>query len=102
MTIFDYIIVGAGPKGSAAARYLSSLTENIVIIRATEPEAPETHKGVFSSHYDQRRLTRLSGRTKLWVDLAKRATKQIPYLKKASDISCFEPTDVSLVKADYL
>ena len=102
MTEYDYIIVGAGPIGSAAARYLSSFTDNVAIIGATEPKISEHHDGVFASHYDQRRLTRLSGRTKLWVDIAKHATEQISYLENATGISFFEPTGVLLVKADYL
>jgi len=105
MTMFDTIIIGvigAGPIGSAAARYLSKLTDNVAIIGAAEPEIEETHTGVFASHYDQRRLTRLSGRTKLWVDIAKHATEQISYLEENSGLSFFEPIGVLLVKADHL
>lgn len=102
MQAFDYIIVGKGLIGAAAARYLGRLSKRVAILGADEPKQPETHEGVFSSHYDQRRLTRLSGRTKLWVDLAKRATEQISYIEAESGISFFEPVGVLLARAENL
>ena len=50
----------------------------------------------------QRRLTRLSGRTKLWVDAAKISTKNFLELEPKTNISFFDPVGVLLVKSDQL
>lgn len=102
MASFEYIVVGAGLIGSAAARYLTALSKQVAMIGSPEPFKQKAHKGVFASHYDQRRLTRLSGRSKLWVDIAKRATEQIHYLEKESGIAFFEPVGVLVARADHL
>ena len=58
MPDFKYIVVGAGMMGAAAARHLSVQTDGVALIGPDEPADRKTHQGVFSSHYDEARITR--------------------------------------------
>ena len=57
--MFDYIVIGKGLIGSAAGRYLSATGTKVALIGPHEPENWPAHQGVFASHYDQGRLTRV-------------------------------------------
>jgi glycine/D-amino acid oxidase-like deaminating enzyme len=89
--IFDYIVVGKGLMGAAAARYLSRVTPKVAIIGPDEPEDIETHSGVFASHYDQGRITRQISKDAVWSALAIRAVNQYAYLERRSGIRFHEP-----------
>ena len=73
MTHFETIVVGNGLIGSAAGRYLSQLGEHVAIIGQAEPFDEMTHEGVFASHYDQRRLTHVTGRGGQWTTVKRNA-----------------------------
>lgn len=60
MKIYDYIVVGAGLFGSAAARYLSEDSSNVCLIGPREPDNWSTHDGNFASHYDESRIVSVS------------------------------------------
>ncbi|MBD3679802.1 MAG: FAD-dependent oxidoreductase [Rhodobacteraceae bacterium] len=51
-------VIGRGLIGSAAARHLARAGHEVTLIGPDEPEALETHRGVFGSHYDEGRITR--------------------------------------------
>jgi sarcosine oxidase len=53
MTMYDYIVVGKGLFGAAAARYLGKFSDKTAIIGPDEPADPDSYDGVFASHYDQ-------------------------------------------------
>jgi sarcosine oxidase len=89
--IFDYIVIGKGLMGSAAARYLSHMTSNVAVIGPNEPEDFASHPGVFASHYDQGRITRQISKDAIWSQLAMRAIGQYPYLQRRSGIHFYEP-----------
>ncbi|MBE2220016.1 MAG: FAD-binding oxidoreductase [Anaerolineae bacterium] len=89
--IFDYIVIGKGLMGSAAARYLSRMTSNVAIIGPDEPEDFASHAGVFASHYDQGRITRQISKDAVWSALAIRAIDQYKYLQRRSGIRFHEP-----------
>ena len=73
---FDTIVVGAGLIGAAAVRHLSlshQEDQRIAIIGPEEPSGWEGHTGVFGSHYDQGRITRVLDDDLVWATLAKRS-----------------------------
>lgn len=89
--IFDYIVIGKGLMGAAAARYLSRMTSKVAIIGPDEPEDYASHPGVFASHYDQGRITRQISKDAVWSSLVMRAISQYEYLQKRSGIQFHEP-----------
>jgi sarcosine oxidase len=56
VTAFDVVVVGAGPIGTAAARYLSAQGQGVCVIGPEEQADFRDHHGVWSGHYDQGRL----------------------------------------------
>jgi glycine/D-amino acid oxidase-like deaminating enzyme len=52
---YDYIVVGKGLMGAAAAQHLSVHSSSIVLIGPDEPPNWASHVGVFGSHYDEGR-----------------------------------------------
>lgn len=89
--IFDYIVIGKGLMGSAAARYLSQMTSNVAVIGPDEPEDFTAHPGVFASHYDQGRITPQISKDAIWSQLAMRAIGQYKDLQRRSGIHFYEP-----------
>jgi len=59
MPIVDFIVIGRGLIGSAAARHLAVKGASVILIGPSEPENLKTHTGVFSSHYDSARIVRI-------------------------------------------
>lgn len=89
--IFDYIVIGKGLMGAAAARYLSQMTSNVAVIGPDDPEDYASHPGVFASHYDQGRITRQISKDAIWSALAMRAIGQYNDLQRRSGIRFHEP-----------
>ncbi|KQU73977.1 MULTISPECIES: FAD-binding oxidoreductase [Ensifer] len=70
---FDFIIVGKGMMGAAAARYLALSGARVALVGPDEPSDWANHGGVFSSHYDNARITRTIDDDPVWARLAKRS-----------------------------
>ena len=87
--MFDYLVVGKGLMGSAAARHLSRSGASVAIIGPDEPTQVADHEGVFASHYDQGRITRLLSRDLVWAELAHRAIEQYATLEAESGITFY-------------
>jgi glycine/D-amino acid oxidase-like deaminating enzyme len=51
--MIDYLVIGKGLIGAAAARYLSQVAPNTAVIGPDEPADWRRHRGVFASHYNQ-------------------------------------------------
>src|SRR6185437_910751 len=84
--IFDYIVIGKGLIGSAAARYLIHSQKNVMVI------GPDEHFHineaiVFSSHYDQGRVQRIIGIDDVWTLLNLQSSAQYNFLEKESGIA---------------
>jgi len=86
---FDIAIVGAGLFGSAAARHLSAIGDDVALIGPAEPSRPKAHQGVFASHYDESRLVRGIDPDRTWATLAKRSIERFRDIENASGISFF-------------
>lgn len=96
---FKYIVIGKGLIGSAATRYLSNYSDGVAVIGPDEPANKKTHDGVFASHYDQGRLTRIVGRDIIWSKIARRAINNYRMLEQRSGIKFHHP--VGLLVADH-
>jgi glycine/D-amino acid oxidase-like deaminating enzyme len=89
--MFDYIVVGKGLIGSAAGRYLSATGEKVALIGPDEPADRQTHRGVFASHYDQGRITRILDEDLTWARLAQRSIDQYRFIERESGIQFYHP-----------
>ena len=102
MANYDIVVIGAGLIGSAAARHLaSSFPElSVVVIGPDEPKDRKSHDGVFASHYDQGRITRVLDPSPLWGLLARASIARYPEIESASGIKfhhrvgCLRATDI--------
>ncbi len=101
MTVYDIAVNGKGLIGSAAARHLAASFPDlkICVIGPDEPQNRKAHDGVFASHYDQGRITRVLDPSPLWGHLARESIKQYPFIENASGIQfhhrvgCLRATD---------
>lgn len=91
--MFEYLVVGKGLFGAAAARYLSAMSPSVAIIGPDEPRDTATHDGVFASHYDQGRLQRHLSRDFIWATLSHRSHAVYDHLMEQSGISFYQPVD---------
>ncbi|MEM7539565.1 MAG: FAD-dependent oxidoreductase [Chloroflexota bacterium] len=90
--IYDYAVIGKGLIGSAAARYLSQSSDSVVLIGPDEPAGDwRNHNGVFASHYDQGRITRLLDPSIEWGLWAYRSIAEYAAIEKASGIRFYHP-----------
>ncbi|WP_416407141.1 FAD-dependent oxidoreductase [Agrobacterium rosae] len=86
MPDFKYIVVGAGMMGAAAARHLSIATDGVALIGPAEPLDRKSHNCVFSSHYDEARITRGFDGDPVWAELAKRSIGRYAQIEAESGI----------------
>jgi len=84
--IYDVAVIGAGMFGSAAGKYLAAAGLRTLIIGAVEPQNWQTHDGVFGSHYDEARITRIVDPDPYWGELAARSIAQYPVIEEQSGI----------------
>ncbi|MGI9404818.1 MAG: NAD(P)/FAD-dependent oxidoreductase [Hyphomicrobiaceae bacterium] len=89
--MFKIAVVGRGLIGSAAARHLTELVDGVVAIGPDEPTNRKTHNGVFGSHYDEGRMTRVVDPLIEWSVTAKRSISRYKDLEQRSGISFFTP-----------
>lgn len=84
---YDVAVIGNGLIGSAAARYLSKTGHTVVAIGPGEPKDWRTHQGVYASHYDQGRITRIIDLDSIWGLFGKRSIAAYRELEEDSGIS---------------
>ena len=103
MTVFDFAVIGKGLIGSAALRHLTiNFPESkVCMIGPDEPHDRKSHDGVFASHYDQGRITRVLDPSPLWGQLARESIAQNPTIEAASGVKfhhrsgCLRASDIS-------
>lgn len=83
------IVIGRGMIGSAATRHLTSLTDGITLIGPDEPTDYAAHDGVFASHYDEGRMTRISDPDPDWAVTSKRSIERYAEIEAESGIPFF-------------
>lgn len=85
-TIYDVAVIGNGLIGAAASRYLSVAGLQVAAIGPGEPLQWKSHQGVFASHYDQGRITRIIDPDPIWGILGKRSLAAYASLEEESGI----------------
>lgn len=96
----EVVVVGRGLIGAAATRHLVDLGLDVVAIGPGEPRDWSRHAGVFSSHFDSGRITRLSGPDPVWSELAARSIPRYHGIADRSDISFHTPAGLVAVSDD--
>ena len=87
---FDFMVVGKGMMGGAAARHLAVSGAHVALIGPDEPQDWAGHDGVFASHYDNGRITRSIDSDPVWARLAQRSIGRYREIETASGISFYE------------
>lgn len=103
MTTFDIAVIGNGLLGSAALRHLTVSCPDLKAcgIGPAEPRDRKTHSGVFASHYDQGRITRILDPSPLWGKLARESIARYPTIEAESGVmfhhraGCLRATDIA-------
>lgn len=99
------IVIGRGLIGSAAGRHLTDLTDGVAVLGPDEPADRASHAGVFASHYDEGRMTRVVDPDPAWAVTAKRSIDRYAELEAKSGIRFFTESGylgIGGPGADYL
>ncbi len=86
---FDFIVVGKGMMGAAAARHLALSGAKVALVGPDEPTDWANHTGVFSSHYDNARITRTIDDDPVWARLARRSIERYGEIEGESGIGFY-------------
>ena len=89
---FDFVVVGRGMMGAAAARHLSKTGASVALVGRGEPADWQNHDGVFASHYDSGRITRTIDRDPDWALLANRSIARYRDIEAESGIAFYGET----------
>lgn len=103
--MYRTIVLGRGLIGSAAARHLAGLSDGVALVGPDEPADRAIHDGVFASHYDEGRMTRVCDPDPAWATTAKRSIDRYGEIEAASGIKFFENSGYLAVAgtgSDYL
>lgn len=90
MPIIEFIVIGRGLIGSAAARHLAIQGASVTLIGPSEPENLKTHTGVFSSHYDSARIVRILDTLAHNCQISKAAIERFRPLEAETGINFFQ------------
>lgn len=85
MARVDYLVIGKGLVGAAAAKYLASSGKTVVVVGPDEPAAGESPL-VYAAHYDQARVQRQIGWEQVWTNLNIASINAYGALEEASGI----------------
>jgi|TARA_B100000959_G_scaffold286532_1_gene365630 sarcosine oxidase len=89
MPKYEYAVIGAGLIGSAAAKYIATNNNNVILIGPKEPENKISHNGIFASHYDEGRITRIADSNTTWAYLSKKSIQNYDSIFKLSNIGFY-------------
>ncbi len=102
LLMYDIAVIGKGLIGSAALRHLTREFPELRVcaIGPDEPAERVAHQGVFASHYDQGRITRVLDPSPLWGNLARRSIQRYAAIEADSGMrfhhraGCLRATDI--------
>ncbi|SIQ53985.1 sarcosine oxidase [Rhizobium sp. RU35A] len=97
---FQFIVIGRGMMGAAAARHLSAVTDGVALIGPDEPADARTHQGVFASHYDEARITRTIDPDPVWALLANRSIARYGEIEALSGVTFYHEVGCLMVAPD--
>jgi sarcosine oxidase len=87
--------------GSAATRYLSAMGLRVAAVGPAEPTNWQEHSGVFASHYDQGRITRIIDPDGVWAVLGARSIAAYGEIEAAGGIAFHHPVGCLRVSPFY-
>jgi sarcosine oxidase len=99
--LFDVAVVGNGMIGAAASRYLSAAGLRVLAIGPEEPADWQSHTGVFASHHDQGRITRIIDPDDVWAVVGARSIAAYQELEEASGLGFHSPVGCLRVSPFY-
>ncbi|HEU4808304.1 MAG TPA: FAD-dependent oxidoreductase, partial [Homoserinimonas sp.] len=85
---FQHIVVGAGPMGASAAKYLAQAGERVLLLAPEEP-ADAAELGRYTSHGDHSRLARGLDNDSVWARMAKASIDRYRALEQESGVPFF-------------
>ncbi|ETX05375.1 NAD(P)/FAD-dependent oxidoreductase [Candidatus Entotheonella palauensis] len=85
-TSYDYLVIGKGLMGAAAARHLATESQSVAVLGPDEPADRASHPGIFGSHYDEGRITRILDPDPIWARLAQRSLGRYREIETQSGI----------------
>jgi sarcosine oxidase len=85
---FQHIVVGAGPMGASAAKYLAQAGQRVLLLAPEEP-ADSAEFGRYTSHSDLSRLARGLDNNTVWASLAKASIDRYRALERESGVPFF-------------
>ncbi|MDP6965554.1 MAG: FAD-binding oxidoreductase [Acidimicrobiales bacterium] len=88
--VCDVCVVGKGLLGSAAARHLTEMGLNVLLLGPDEPPVRSEHSGVFGSHYDSGRITRIIDTDLYCARIAEASITRYRDLEESSGVDFFE------------
>lgn len=89
MSTMRIAVIGRGLIGSAAAKYLTHAGADVVLIGPGEPEDWSQHRGVFSSHYDEGRITRALDPSPFWSRVSRASIAAYRQIEAESGVRFF-------------
>ena len=88
--VCNVCVIGKGLLGSAAARHLAEMGLNVLLLGPDEPSVRSEHSGVFGSHYDSGRITRIIDTDLYCARIAEASIARYRDLEESSGIDFFE------------
>ncbi|WP_112324096.1 NAD(P)/FAD-dependent oxidoreductase [Oceanibium sediminis] len=82
-------VIGAGLIGAGAARHLTGMGHEVALIGPDEPAKKRTHAGVFASHYDEGRITRILATDAFWSDVSRASIARYGAIASAGGIGFY-------------
>ena len=93
----DIAVIGAGMAGAATAWALAQRGANVALIGPGEPAEAASHRGVFASHYDEGRITRIADPDPVWAELAARSIAKYRTLEELSGVTFYTPSGLLML-----
>lgn len=82
-------VIGRGLVGAAAARHLSRMGYDVVLVGPSEPQDFSQHSGPFASHYDEGRIVRSFDIEPFWRQLNKESIARFGEIAAQSGIDFY-------------
>ncbi|MFI0352865.1 NAD(P)/FAD-dependent oxidoreductase [Actinomadura sp. 9N407] len=89
--LYDVIVVGAGPIGSATARHLADRGHSTLVTGPDEPAGFEDHRGLWAGHYDEGRLAHVLEVPLMTSLLAMRSIRRFADLRERTGVTFTVP-----------
>lgn len=92
----DFVVVGRGMIGAAAARHLAESGRSVAVIGEDEPADHRSASPPFASFWDQGRITRLAARDQMWATIARRSIDRYADIEDRSGRTFHTPRGVAV------